>query len=70
MSDDELLHALRNSKGWPTLGNAAANRIEELEAKLAKVKEAFLINMMDALPDYTHEMFDRDYAKIVGETDA
>jgi hypothetical protein len=34
MSDDELLHALRNSKGWPTLGKAAADRIEKLEAKL------------------------------------
>jgi polyhydroxyalkanoate synthesis regulator phasin len=34
MSDDLVKH-LRNSKGWPTLGNAAADRIEELEAKLA-----------------------------------
>ena len=32
--DDHLLKSLRNSKGWPTLGNAAADRIEELEAKL------------------------------------
>ena len=47
-----------------------ADLVEELEAKLAKVKEAFRINMMDALPDYTHEMFDKDYAKIIGETDA
>ena len=44
--------------------------VRDLEAKLAKVKEAFRINMMYALPDYTHEMFDKDYAKIIGETDA
>ena len=37
MSDEELLHALRNSKGWPTLGKAAADRIEELETKLANL---------------------------------
>jgi hypothetical protein len=30
MSDEKLIHELRNSKGWPTLGNAAADRIEEL----------------------------------------
>lgn len=36
MTDEKLLHELRNSKGWPTLGNAAADRIEALEAKLAK----------------------------------
>ena len=35
MSDD-LVKQLRNSKGWPTLGNAAADHIEELESKLAK----------------------------------
>ena len=39
MSDD-LVKQLRNSKGWPTLGNAAADRIEELEAKLEKALEA------------------------------
>ena len=39
----------------------------DAEAKLAKVKEAFRINMMHALPDYTHEMFDKDYAEMVGE---
>jgi hypothetical protein len=37
MTDEELIAQLRNSKGWPTLGNAAADRIEALEAKLAKV---------------------------------
>jgi hypothetical protein len=30
MTGQDLLHHLRNSKGWPTLGNAAADRIEEL----------------------------------------
>jgi len=34
----DLVRQLRDSKGWPTLGNAAADRIEELEAKLAKAK--------------------------------
>jgi len=48
---------------------AAEGHIEKLEAKLAKVKETFRINMMHALPNYTHEMFDRDYAEITGETD-
>ena len=38
MSDD-LVKQLRNSKGWPTLGNVAADRIEELESKLAKAVE-------------------------------
>ncbi len=31
MTDEELITYLRNSKGWPTLGNAAADRIELLE---------------------------------------
>ena len=30
MTDKELIAQLRNSKGWPTLGNAAADRIELL----------------------------------------
>jgi hypothetical protein len=46
-----------------------ADRIEELEAKLEKVKAAFRINMMHALPNYTHAMFDKDYAKMMGELD-
>lgn len=37
---DKLLDHLRNSKGWPNLGNAAADRIEELESKLEKAVEA------------------------------
>ena len=34
MTDDDLIHHLRHSKGWPTLGNAAADRIEALRAAL------------------------------------
>jgi hypothetical protein len=30
MTDQELILELRNSKGWPNLGNAAADRIEQL----------------------------------------
>ena len=30
MTNEELIKELRNSKGWPTLGNAAADRIEQL----------------------------------------
>ena len=40
MSDEELLHALRNSKGWPTLGKAAADRIEELTATIEELSTA------------------------------
>ena len=36
MTDQELIHHLRHSKGWPTLGNAAADRIEALEAERDK----------------------------------
>jgi hypothetical protein len=35
MTDEELVAHLRNSKGWPTLGNAAADRIEALIIELA-----------------------------------
>lgn len=34
MTDEDLIHQLRNSKGWPTLGHAAADRIEALRAAL------------------------------------
>jgi hypothetical protein len=33
MSDAELIAQLKNSKGWPTLGKAAAARIEALTAE-------------------------------------
>ena len=48
-------------------GEIKCPRCEELEAKLEKVKAAFRINMMHALPNYTHERFDKDYAEIMGE---
>jgi hypothetical protein len=35
MSDAELIAQLKNSKGWPTLGKAAAARIEALEQHVA-----------------------------------
>lgn len=50
MSDDLVKH-LRNSKGWPTLGNLAADRIEELESKLEKAVEA-LGTALDEMVDY------------------
>jgi hypothetical protein len=42
MTDEELIAQLRNSKGWPTLGNAAADRIEAL----LNLNEA-LVELMD-----------------------
>lgn len=42
MTDDLVKH-LRNSKGWPTLGNAAADRIEELEAELSEAVDMLLV---------------------------
>ena len=35
MTDEELIAYLRDSKGWPNLGNAAADRIEQLQADVA-----------------------------------
>jgi nucleoid DNA-binding protein len=39
MTNEELIAQLRNSKGWPTLGNAAADRIEALIERLNTVLE-------------------------------
>jgi septal ring factor EnvC (AmiA/AmiB activator) len=56
MSDD-LVKRLRNSKGWPTLGNAAADRIEELEAENKLLNEQMAAieehgtESLNALPD-------------------
>ena len=46
----------------------AADRIEELEAKLAKVISAY---RMEALRrrDYTHDAFDRHIAELTGDED-
>lgn len=46
MTDDDLIHQLRNSKGWPTLGNAAADRIEELISERDRL--AGLLSARDA----------------------
>ena len=48
MSDEELIAQLKNSKGWPTLGNAAAARIEALTAELAEC-EARLDKALEAI---------------------
>lgn len=34
MTDEELIAHLRDSKGWPNLGNAAADRIDALVKNL------------------------------------
>jgi archaeosine-15-forming tRNA-guanine transglycosylase len=39
MSDEELIAQLKNSKGWPTLGKAAADRIEALTAERDRWRE-------------------------------
>jgi hypothetical protein len=45
-------------------------RIEELEAKLAKVKASFRRNMMQAYPKYTYERFYKDFDEMLkGEND-
>lgn len=44
MTDAELLAHLHNSKGWPTLGKAAAHRIEQLVA----INEALIVERDEA----------------------
>jgi hypothetical protein len=44
MSDEELIAQLKNSKGWPTLGKAAAARIEALTAKVKLMDDLDVIN--------------------------
>jgi hypothetical protein len=70
MTDDELLHALRKSKGWPTLGNAAADRIEELETKLDKAVD--FCRRLERFAQGTNDQFLLDRCReILGElTDA
>lgn len=36
---DYLVGYLRGSKGWPTLGDVAADRIEELEGEVMRMRE-------------------------------
>ena len=52
MMSDALIQYLRDSKGWPRLGEEAADRIEELEAKLAMAVEALGI-AAEWLDDYS-----------------
>jgi hypothetical protein len=42
MTHEELISELRNSKGWPNLGNAAADRIEQLVKERDFIREAAL----------------------------
>ena len=71
MNDDELLHALRNSKGWPTLGRAAADRIEELLAENKLLSEgatiAHLRGAMDAHANRADDIWAEFKDKFDGE---
>lgn len=42
-TEKNLVNYLRDSKGWPTLGNAAADRIEELEKENEKLNKALSV---------------------------
>ena len=42
-----------------------ADRIEELEAKLAKVKTSFRRNMIQAYPNYTYKQFAKDFDEML-----
>lgn len=42
MTDNDLIQQLRNSKGWPTLGNAAADHIEALIAERDALTDALV----------------------------
>jgi hypothetical protein len=46
MTDQELTIELRNSKGWPNLGNAAADRIEQLLERTI-IKGGFWYKLVD-----------------------
>ena len=48
MSDEELIAQLRNSKGWPTLGNAAADHIEQLDKACSQWAEVSQSNYQRA----------------------
>lgn len=51
MTHEELIRELRNSKGWPNLGNAAADCIEQLVKKRDKA-EAKLARAIETLQFY------------------
>jgi hypothetical protein len=52
MTDEGLVHQLRNSKGWPTLGNAAADRIEALKAEVEGTLAVIAVERADLLPQW------------------
>jgi len=66
MTDQELILELRNSKGWPNLGNAAADRIEQL----AKERDAALVLLGDAADNlrslHRAEVAEAELAEAVG----
>lgn len=62
MTDQDLIHHLRNSKGWPTLGNAAADRIEALEAERHRWRQAASLGSL-----HTQADLDRAVAKAHAE---
>lgn len=50
MTNEEIIRELRNSKGWPTLGNVAADRIEMLSRNNDSMLD-LVANMSNALYD-------------------
>jgi len=64
MTDAELIAQLRRSKGWPTLGHSAADRIESLAAlHQAAVQDAL------AAEAYAEEL-EAKLAEVEAERDA
>lgn len=49
----ELVERLRHSKGWPTLGNAAATALTAQAERIAELEAALrpCVSMLDALVD-------------------
>jgi hypothetical protein len=70
---DDLVRQLRDlgdhGSYEPHMHHAAADRIEELEAKLAKVTAAYRIEVMQRGPWVSHEDFDRHIREITGGRD-
>jgi len=63
MTDQELIIELRNSKGWPNLGNAAADRIEQLAKERDAIRKAALCEAVAVAEElaikWWHEYKDR-----------
>jgi hypothetical protein len=79
MNHEELIRELRNSKGWPNLGNAAADRIEQLvndnhrwkmecEEFWRKREDAAEAKLAKALEAIRQMMEDAEYPDAVWET--